>query len=325
MKTTGIDKHTLLNLYIIVSKIRKVQLRIEQLYHEDEMKTPVHLCIGQEAIAAGVCENLERDDYVFSNHRGHGHYIAKGGDLKAMVAELYCKETGCSRGRGGSMHLVDTSVGLLGSSSIVGGGIPLAVGAAMASALKNDKRVSVAFFGDAASEEGVLYESMNFAALKKLPVVFVCENNFYSVYSHQSARQANTDITTRPKAFNIPAYNVDGRDVIDAYKKSKEAICVARSGKGPAFIECRAYRWRGHAGPGDSLKAKYRKSDEWNEWMKCCPLKDFKKVLINETILTEEKINQINKDIDTEIDEAFDFAQKSPLPKKEELTKYLYS
>ena len=289
MKTAGIDKHTLLNLYTLVSKIRKVEIRIEGLYHEDDMKTPVHLCIGQEAIAAGVCENLGRGDYVFSNHRGHGHYIAKGGDLKAMIAELYCKETGCSRGRGGSMHLVDTSVGLLGSSSIVGGCIPIAVGAAMGSVLKKDKGVSVAFFGDAASEEGVLYESMNFAALKKLPVIFVCENNFYSVYSHQSARQANTDIATRPKIFNIPTYKVDGRDVIDAYKKSKEAICAARSGEGPAFIECCAYRWRGHAGPGDSLRHKYRKLDEWKEWMKRCPLKDFEDVLVNEKILTKKR------------------------------------
>jgi len=325
MKTAGIDKDTLLNLYTLISKIRKVEIRIERLYHEDDMKTPVHLCIGQEAIAAGVCENLESDDYVFSNHRGHGHYIAKGGDLKAMIAELYCKETGCSRGRGGSMHLIDTSVGLLGSSSIVSGCIPLAVGAALGSVLKKDKRISVAFFGDAASEEGVLYESMNFAALKKLPVIFVCENNFYSVYSHQSARQVNTDIAIRSKIFNIPAYKVDGRDVIDAYKKSKEAIYAARSGRGPAFIECCAYRWRGHAGPGDSLRDQYRKLDEWEKWMKYCPVEDFKNVLVNEKILTEEKIEQINKNIDMEIDEAFDFAQKSPLPKKEELTKYLYS
>ena len=176
-----VSSDILIKLYAVITKIRKVQLKIEELYHQDEMKTPVHLYIGQEAIAAGVCANLKKTDYVFSNHRGHGHYIAKGGDLKAMIAELYCKETGCSRGRGGSMHLVDVKVGLLGSSAIVGGGIPVAVGAALSSSLKKDNRVSVVFFGDGASEEGVLYESMNFAALKKLPVVFICENNFYSV------------------------------------------------------------------------------------------------------------------------------------------------
>lgn len=324
-KIEGISIDILLRLYTLIAKIRKVELKIEELYHEDEMKTPIHLCIGQEAISAAVCVNLDKDDYVFSNHRSHGHYIAKGGDLKAMIAELYCKETGCSRGRGGSMHLIDTSVGLMGSSSIVSGSVPIAVGAALGSVMKKDKRVSVVFFGDAASEEGVLYESMNFAALKKLPVVFICENNFYSVCSHQSARQATLDITMRPKAFGIPAYKVDGRDVIDAYKKSKKTISFARSGKGPSFIECRAYRWRAHAGAGDELKDEYRKPDEWEEWMKRCPLKDFERLLLENNVLTEEKITQINKTIDAETDEAFDFAKKSSLPDKKELTKYLYA
>jgi pyruvate dehydrogenase E1 component alpha subunit len=324
-KINEISIDIFLRLYTVITRIRKVELKIEELYHEDEMKTPVHLCIGQEVVSAAVCENLNKNDYVFSNHRGHGHYIAKGGDLKAMIAELYCKETGCSRGRGGSMHLIDTSVGLMGSSSIVSGGIPLAIGAAMGSVMKKDGRVSVVFFGDAASEEGVLYESMNFAALKKLPVVFVCENNFYSVFSHQTARQAVTDITTRPRAFGIPAYKVDGRDVIDAYKKSKEAIDTVRSGNGPAFIECRAYRWRGHAGPGDSLKDKYRKNDEWQEWINCCPVEKYKKVLLDKGILTEKKIKEINEIIDAEINDAFVFAQESPLPEKNELTKHLYS
>lgn len=324
MKYKGIDQSVLLNLYRTVSKIRKVQLKIEELYHQDEMKTPVHLCIGQEAIAAAICENLTKEDYVFSNHRGHGHYIAKGGDLRAMIAELYCKETGCSRGRGGSMHLIDNSVGLMGSSSIVSGGIPLAVGAAMSSVFKKDGKISVVFFGDAASEEGVLYESMNFAALKKLPVAFVCENNFYSVFSHQSTRQAVTDIATRPKAFNILAYEVDGRDVIGAYEKSKEAIDYIRSNSKPVFIECRAYRWRGHAGPGDDLKNKYRKNKEWHEWINCCPVGKYRKVLLEEGILTEEKMREIDTAIDMEINNAFVFAQESPLPKKDELENYIY-
>jgi pyruvate dehydrogenase E1 component alpha subunit len=223
------------------------------------------------------------------------------------------------------MHLIDVSVGLMGSSSIVSGGIPIAVGAALGAVMQKQNRISVVFFGDAASEEGVLYESMNFAALKRLPVVFICENNFYSVCSHQSARQATLDITMRPKAFDIPAYKVDGRDVLDAYKKAKEAISFARLRKGPFFIECRAYRWRAHAGPGDDLKAQYRKMDEWGEWIKHCPLKDFENILLKENILTQEKIAHINETLDKEIDEAFEFAKKSPLPDKRELTKYLYS
>jgi len=284
----------------------------------------VHLCIGQEAIAAAVGVNLNKDDYVFSNHRGHGHYIAKGGELNSMIAELHCKETGCSKGRGGSMHLIDTAAGLMGSSSIVAGSIPIAVGAAMGSVLQKGRNVSVVFFGDAATEEGVLYESMNFAALKKLPVVFICENNFYSVYSHQSARQVNSDISMRPKAFNIPAYKIDGRNVIDAYKISKKAITYARSGKGPSFIECRAYRWRGHAGAGDDLMKRYRKMDERKEWMKKCPLDDFENILIKKNIITKKEIKEIGQKIEREIDGAFDFARKSPLPDKKDLADYLY-
>ncbi|MDP3789640.1 MAG: thiamine pyrophosphate-dependent dehydrogenase E1 component subunit alpha [Candidatus Omnitrophota bacterium] len=314
----------LLRLYSLVCKIRRVQLKIEKFYNKDEMKTPVHLCIGQEAIAAAVSVNLNKDDYVFSNHRGHGHYIAKGGNLKAMIAELHCKETGCSRGRGGSMHLIDTSVGLLGSSSIVGGGIPIAVGAAMGSVMQKEKRVTAVFFGDAASEEGVLYESMNFAALKKLPVVFICENNFYSVFSHQSARQATSDISMRPRAFGIPAYKVDGRDIISAYENSKKAVDAARSGAGPSFIECRAYRFRAHAGIGDDLKEKYRKMGEYDEWTQKCPVKDFENLLIDKGVLSKKAAEKIGQEISREIDEAFDFARKSPLPDKRELLKYLF-
>lgn len=323
-KNINIPKKYLLEMYYLILKIRKVQLEIEKLYHLDQMKTPVHLCLGQEAIAAGVCVNLKKEDYVSSNHRGHGHYIAKGGDLKAMVAELYCKETGCSRGRGGSMHLIDTSVGLLGSSSIVGGGIPIAVGEALGIALQKEKRVSVVFFGDAASEEGSLYESMNFAALKKLPVIFVCENNFYSVCSHIDSRQANGDISMRPKAFKIPAYRIDGTDALDVCRKAKEAIDRARRGDGPSFLECRAYRWCGHSGSGDEHKDKYRKASEWREWIKKDPLVILQKQLIKSGALKQDLIKAFNKDIDDQVAEAFQFAEDSPLPKPDQLKKYLY-
>ena len=320
-----IPDHIFLRLYATILRIRKVQLKIEELYPQDEMKTPVHLCIGQEAVPAGVCLNLKKTDYVFSTHRGHGHYLAKGGSLKAMIAELYGRETGCSKGRGGSMHLVDPEAGLLGSSSIVGGGIPLAVGSALGTVLQKEDRVSVTFFGDGASEEGTLYESMNFAALKNLPVIFVCENNFYSVFSHQSAREVNDDISMRPKAFGIPSYKVDGTDALAVYLKAKEIIDKSRRGKGPAFMECRVYRWRGHAGPGDPLKSEYRKMDEWEEWIKKCPLNILEHSLKEKGILDRAKIDEISKDIDNEIKEAFQFAKESPLPDKKEIMKYLYS
>lgn len=322
-KKEKIPKEILIELYTMMKRIRLVQLEIEKEYPKDEMKTPVHLCLGQEAIPAGVCINLNTSDRIFSNHRGHGHYIAKGGDLKSMIAELHCKATGCSGGRGGSMHLIDTSVGFMGSSSIVGGSIPIATGSALSSILRNDKQVSVVFFGDAASEEGVLFESMNFAALKRLPVVYVCENNFYSVCSHQSARQANCDISMRPKAFDIPSYQVDGADVMEVYSASKKAVKDARSGKGPSFLECRAYRWRGHAGAGDPQKDLYRKSKEWAEWMKKDPLKNFEKTLIKEKTITNKEIKAISEKISDDIAAAFGFAKSSLLPDKRELEKYL--
>jgi len=320
----SLPKDKLKELYRLMLRIRMVELKIEELYPEDEMKTPVHLYIGQEAVAAGVCANLDKDDYVFSNHRSHGHYIAKGGDLKSMIAELYCKEAGCSKGRGGSMHLVDTSVGFMGSSSIVAGSIPIATGAALSSVLQKDGRVSIVFFGDAASEEGVLFESMNFAALKNLPVIYICENNFYSVCSHQSAREANCDISMRPKAFDIPSYQVDGSDVIEVYLKSKKAVRNARSGKGPSFLECRAYRWRGHAGPGDAQKDAYRKADEWDEWMKKDPVERFEKALVKKGVMTSKQVKEFKEKIDNDISEAFEFAKRSSLPDKKELEKYLF-
>ena len=323
-RINGIPKEVLRELYRMMLKIRKVELKIDELYHEDEMKTPVHLCIGQEAVAAGVCAHLNTDDYVFSNHRGHGHYIAKGGDVKTMIAELYNRETGCSKGRGGSMHLIDTSVGLLGTSSIVGGCIPIATGAALGSVLKKDNRVSVAFFGDAAVEEGVLYESINFAMLKKLPVVYVCENNFYSVFSHLSKRQSKDDIYRRFEGLSIPGYRVDGNNVIEVYRVAKKAIDNARGGGGPSFIECRTYRLRDHIGTGSGVEVGYRTQEEVDEWAAKCPVRNFERFLVKQNIMTASEIDEFAAAIDREIEEAFKFAQASPLPDEDKVIEYLY-
>ena len=323
-KISDIPKEVLRELYRMMLKIQKVELKINELYHEDEMKTPVHLCLGQEAVAAGVCSHLNTDDYVFSNHRGHGHYIAKGGDVKTMVAELYNRETGCSRGRGGSMHLIDTSVGLLGTSSIVGGCIPIATGAALGSVLKKDNRVSVAFFGDAAVEEGVTYESINFAMLKKLPVVYICENNFYSVFSHLSKRQAKDDIYRRFEGLSIPGYRVDGNNVIEVYRIAKKAIDNARRRGGPSFMECRTYRLRDHHGTGSGVEVGYRTQEEVDEWAARCPVRNFERFLIEQNIITASEIGEFAAAIDREIEEAFKFAQASPLPDENETLEYLY-
>jgi len=323
-KISDIPKEVLRELYRMMLKIQKVELKINELYHEDEMKTPVHLCLGQEAVAAGVCRHLNTDDYVFSNHRGHGHYMAKGGDVKTMVAELYNRETGCSRGRGGSMHLIDTSVGLPGTSSIVGGCVPIATGAALGSVLKKDNRVSVAFFGDAAVEEGVTYESINFAMLKKLPVVYVCENNFYSVFSHLSKRQAKDDIYRRFEGLSIPGYRVDGNNVIEVYRIAKKAIGNARRGGGPSFMECRTYRLRDHHGTGSGVEVGYRTQEEVDEWAAKCPVSNFERFVVEQSIMAASEIEEFAAAVDREVEEAFTFAQASPLPSEDNVLEYLY-
>ncbi len=320
-----IPREKLIEMYASLVRIRKIELKIEELYHEDEMKTPVHLSLGQEAAAVGVCAHLNRDDYVFSNHRSHAHYLAKGGDVKAMIAELYNKETGCAKGRGGSMHLIDTSIGHLGSSSIVGGSIPHAVGAAYAAVMQKTNRVAVSFFGDAASEQGVFYESMSWAALKKLPVVFVCENNSYSVCSHISARQANNNISMRSRAFDIPSQRVDGMDLLEVYAKAGEAIAHARGGSGPYLLECVVQRWRGHAGAGDPGAEKYRMPEDLDESKRRDPVQEFKDWMLKEGTAGENELTVIEQDLDREVDSAFRYAQESPLPKKEELEKYLFA
>ena len=323
-KTNGISKKVLRELYRMMLKIQKVELKVAELYHEDEMKTPVHLCLGQEAVAAGVCLHLNTDDHVFSNHRGHGHYIAKGGDIKGMVAELYNRETGCSRGRGGSMHLVDATVGVLGTSSIVGGCIPIATGAALGSAIRKDNHVSVAFFGDAAVEEGVIYESINFAMLKKLPVVYVCENNFYSVFSPLSKRQAKDDIYRRFEGLSIPGYRVDGNNVIEVYRVAKKAIARARRGGGPSFLECRTYRLRDHHGPSSGVETGYRAQEEVDGWAAKCPVRNYERFLVKQNIISAGEVEEFAAAIDREVEEAFKFAQTSPLPDEAEVLKYLY-
>ncbi len=322
---SDIQAKVLIELYRIMLRIRRLQLKIEDEYPKDEMKTPVHLCLGQEAIPAGICINLNKEDYVFSNYRGHGHYLAKGGDLKALISELYCRETGCSHGRGGSMHLIDTSVGLLGSSSIVAGGIPIATGCGLASLLQKDNRIAVVFFGDGAVDEGVLYESINFAVLKKLPVIYACENNFYAVCSPQRHRQPLDNIYRRFEGCGINSYKVDGNNVIDVYRIANKVISDARNKKGPSLIEFRTYRWRGHSGGESDIDLGYRSQEELDEWMKKCPVKNFESFLLNNHLITNEEIKSIEGVFDKEIDEAFLFAKNSPLADEKDLLKYLYS
>jgi len=320
----NLTRETLLSLYFQMLRIRKVELRIESLYPLDEMKTPIHLCIGQEAVAVGVCSALRKDDLISSNHRGHGHYLAKGGNLEAMIAELYCRETGCSKGRGGSMHLIDTSVGHMGSSSIVGGCIPIGVGLGLAIKMQKQDLVSVTFFGDGAADQGVLYESVNFAALKRLPVIFVYENNQYSVCSHVSARQAGEILFHGMSPELVQSFAVDGNSVLAVYEASREAAERARAGDGPSFIECKTYRVRGHAGSGPDTALGYRTAEEIAAWEGRCPVTQFRDKLLADRVITEEGIGEMEQKIEAEMDEAFRSAQESPLPKGEDLALYLF-
>ncbi|NQT72561.1 MAG: thiamine pyrophosphate-dependent dehydrogenase E1 component subunit alpha [Chloroflexi bacterium] len=319
----SVPDKTLLGLYWTMLRIRKVQLKIAEHYHEDEMHTPVHLCIGQEAIAAGVCANLRTEDYVFSNHRGHGHYLAKGGDLNALIAELHNKEKGCSRGRGGSMHLIDTSVGLLGSSSIVGGGVPIATGAALGAVLRKSDQVSVAFLGDAATEEGIVFESISFAVLKQLPVIFVCENNFYAVYTPLNKRQSHDDIYRHFEGLSIPCFRVDGNNVLETYSIAQEAIERARSGDGPSFLECRTYRMTDHHGGESGVEVGYRTQAEVDHWSAKCPVECYERFLIEKRVLSFEDVKVVGDQIDSEIESAFEYARSSPLPDGDGVLRYV--
>ncbi len=325
MSEMKLSRKTLLKLYYDMLRIHKVQLRIESLYHLDEMKTPIHLCIGQEAVAVGVCANLNKDDYISSSHRGHGHYLAKGGDLKGLIAELYCRETGCSKGHGGSMHLVDTSVGHMGSSSIVGGGIPIGTGLALAIQMKGHNHVSAVFFGDGAADEGVLYESINFAILKKLPVIYVYENNQFSVCSRIADRQAGEIIFNATSPDNMFTKTVDGNAVLEVCEAAEKAVLRARNGRGPSFIECKTYRVREHAGAGSDAGLGYRSAEEIGFWESKCPVTAFREELLKEGLITQNDVQDMEKDIELEIDEAFCFARESPLPKAEHVLQYLLS
>jgi TPP-dependent pyruvate/acetoin dehydrogenase alpha subunit len=309
------DELKLKNIYKSMVEIRLTEETIARRYTDWEMRCPTHLSIGQEAVASGVSGCLTNNDFVLSTHRSHAHYIAKGGDLNSMIAEIYGKETGCSAGKGGSMHLIDTSVGFMGSTAIVGNTIPVAVGLALSLQLKQVNSVSCVFFGDGAVEEGAFYESVNFAILKNLPVLFICENNLYSVYSPLNVRQPERrKIHKMVKAFGIDTTNGDGNNVSEVFKITKEAIKKIKSGGGPQFIEFSTYRWLEHCGPNYDNNIGYRSEKEFIEWKKNDPILHCEEKLLT---LSDKEINQIKEKAQLKIDKAFDFAKESPFPESE--------
>ena len=306
-------------------RIRLIEEEIEGRYHEDQMKTPIHLVIGQEATSVGCCAALTHDDLLYSSHRTHGNYLAKGGDLRAMLCEMYCRINGCAGSRGGSMHLIDKSVGMAGTSAIVGGAVPIATGAALAAQMKGEKTVTVVFLGDATTEEGVASESLNFAALKQLPIVYFCENNFYSVQSPLWTRQPPRDIWKWAASYGMPSVQVDGMNVLAVYDAASEAVDRARRGGGPTFIEALCYRYRAHGGSGDDTKTGYRGASEREAWDAVDPVLLYERYLTAAELLDAPTRDAMRDQIRRELLSAFEYAIASPNPTEADLYRHVYA
>lgn len=298
--------------------IRRTEEEIVRIYPADKIKSPIHLSIGQEAVSVGVCQALQPDDVVFGTYRGHAVYLAKNGNLKKMIAELYGKQTGCTKGKGGSMHLMDAEKRIMGTSAIVGTTIPLSVGFAYGLKHKKSKSAVVSFFGDGAVDEGVFHESLNFAALKGLPVLFICENNSYAIHSHHLARHHSDNIVERARTYGMPAERIECGDIFKIYELASSYIEKIRKGMGPAFIECMTCRWKEHVGPYEDFHLGYRSEEEVLHWKENDQLKRMK------AYLDLDVVKNIESEIEEKIKEAFIFAEQSPFAEMDELYKDIF-
>jgi pyruvate dehydrogenase E1 component alpha subunit len=316
-QATELTKDRLMWMYETMVKIRLHENKAAELFAQGKIKGFVHLYVGEEAVAVGVMAALKPGDVITGTHRSHGHYVAKGGDIKASFAELFGKRTGSNKGKGGSMHIADPDIGMLGANGMVGGGIPHAVGAALAFKLLGKDNVAVAFFGEGGSNQQNFHEAINLAAIWKLPVIFVCENNLYQISLPYSKQQLITSVAERGKAYGIPGVSVDGQDVLAVYEATREAVERARRGEGPTLIEARTYRFRGHFEGDPQI---YRSKEEVEWWMNNKdPIKIFEKYLLERGIATREELDAIWKRVSNEVEEAVKFAEESPYPSPEEL------
>jgi pyruvate dehydrogenase E1 component alpha subunit len=303
-------------------EIRFFEEKVFDLYAQNLVPGTIHLYLGEEAVAVGVCSALRKDDYITSTHRGHGHCIAKGADLKRTMAEILGKKTGYCKGKGGSMHIADFSIGMLGATAVVGAGLPIAVGAGLSVKLRGTDQVVACFFGEGASNQGTFHESINIASTWKLPVIFVCENNLYAMGTRQSRVMNIENIVDRAVAYGIPGVVVDGNDVLAVYEATQKAVERTRKGEGPTLIECKTYRHKGHSRVDP---AKYRPKEEVEKWLAKDPIKRFKEKLLQTNTLTESEIQQIEKEVSDEIEEAVKFAMESPYPAPEEALEDVYA
>lgn len=316
----------LIKLYSQMYRIREVEEEIARRYSKAQMRCPVHLSIGQEAIPAVFSDCIRKTDFAISTHRGHAHYLAKGGNLNAMIAEIYGKATGCSKGKGGSMHLIDLNVNFMGTSAIVGNSIPVGVGLALSAQLKKTDQISCIFLGDGAVEEGVFYESVNFAVVRNLPVLFICENNSYSVYSPLSVRQPKgRSIAKMVEAMGMKVATEEGTNLLSTHKVMSDAINAVRDGRGPYFLEFATYRWREHCGPNFDNDIGYRTKNEFTIWQKRDPLINLEKLLNNSEPWVLLALNEIRKCVEMEIQSSFEAAEEAPFPLTSEAYEDVYA
>jgi pyruvate dehydrogenase E1 component alpha subunit len=318
----ALNKKTLVHMFETMNRIRFFEQKLQEFFAAGEIPGFVHLYLGEEAVATGACATLTNKDMITSTHRGHGHLLAKGGDLKLMMAEIFGKQTGYCKGKGGSMHIADLDLGILGANGIVGGGGPLAVGAALAAKYRNTEDVALCFFGDGASNQGTTQESLNMASAWKLPLVFINENNGYGISCPQCRSMAVVDIADRAAAYDMPGIVVDGNDVLAVHEAVTEAVARARKGEGPSLVECKTYRWRGHF-EGDACT--YRCDEELEEWMAKDPIPRFEQKLVESKTLSAKEATDIKERIAAEVEEAVKFAQDSPLPPASALMDDVYA
>lgn len=315
-------KDKLIEIYKKMLEIRFFEEKVFELYAQNLVPGTIHLYAGEEAVAVGVCSNLRRDDYITSTHRGHGHCIAKGADLKRTMAEILGKKTGYCKGKGGSMHIADFSIGMLGATAVVGAGIPIAVGAGLSIKLRQTDQVVACFFGEGASNQGTFHEGINMASVWKLPVLFVCENNLYAMGTRQSIAMAIENVADRAVAYGMLGVVVDGNDVLAVYDVARKAVERARKGEGPTLIECKTYRQRGHSRVDP---ARYRPKEEVEAWLAKDPIKRFKERLLQAKILDETEIQRIEKEVSDKVEDAAEFAMESPFPSPEESLEDVYA
>ena len=320
------DKDLLMLMLRRMMLIRRFDETAQELVQSAELVGAAHVYIGQEAVAVGACTALRDDDYITGNHRSHGHPIAKGGDVRKAMAELLGKSTGYCKGKGGSMHLADFSIGILGESGIVASALPVAVGAALGSKMKKNDRVVVAFFGDGASNQGACHEAMNLAAIWKLPVIFLCENNQYAVTTSYKDVVAVENISDRAAAYNMPGVLVDGQDAVAMHEATREAVSRGRAGQGPTLIEGLTYRFGDHSeGLSRIVREPFRTDEEVEYWLKRDPIDIHKKLLLEQDIATQEEIDQVQSDVTAGIEDALEFARESPYPEPEDLLEDMYA